>query len=323
MSTTSDMQAAIDAATHRGVELRVPPGVHVVTNLILRSGAHLRGSGQTIIMQAPGSSGPMIATEGFDALAGSDSSDGPSRFSLREITLDGNRANNVGNNVVSIYGVSWDMRDVTITNGSGVGLYSEYGFPALAGSPPRDLSAMLDGVRVIECESNAIDWRGPHDSHWSNLVATCHTSNAAANVKVSGNGFGLDATNCHLWGLGAAATLHLDAGGCSFIGGQIEGADDYQLLITQGGQRVFGTHIYGRWDYPSIGVQVGLPDGNPIQSCMIDARLSDCGTAWVGFGADVGGNVLRFATGGAASASDTLGTKAAGTVLEMVKPPNG
>jgi hypothetical protein len=313
---TAGLQAYMDA----NPDAILRPGIYNVSRLTIRSGARLRGAGRsTILRQIASTNGSMLRTHSYDIASGNG---GEYEFSVTDLVLDGNKANqSTPNDGLQIYGCAFDIERVVVQNCAGIGIVSAYGESATSGSvnTVETLESRLYGVKVVNCEGGSIDWAGPHDSQWANIVCATYDLSLPAdfNVRVRGLGGGLDIVNCHLWGLDVDVALRLDAGQCSVIGGQIEAANDYQVLMTAGGQRIVGTHIYGRYDHSSVGVQIGLSGGSPVPSCLIDARLSDCGTTWVGFGNDAGGSLLRFVTWGTASAP-SVGSKHANTTMTMV-----
>ena len=93
---TAALQAAIDAARAAGGgTVVIPPGTYRTGTLAIDSRVHLEGSGieATVLKLRDGANDDLLRTHNYAALAGSNRPTGPFNFSVRDLTLDGNRAN--------------------------------------------------------------------------------------------------------------------------------------------------------------------------------------------------------------------------------------
>src|SRR5262249_20375372 len=127
---TAKIQAAIDAARTTGGIVFFPPGTYSTRRLTLHSRVHLRGSGvdATVLKLRPGANSAILESAGYAALTGTGSDGGISMFSVRDLTLDGNKARNrTGGYGMRIYGYGYELTEVIAFNCGGDGILSEWG----------------------------------------------------------------------------------------------------------------------------------------------------------------------------------------------------
>jgi hypothetical protein len=140
--------------------------------IVLYSFVQLRGAGQgaTIIEAAPATTFDVVQTYDFAALTGSNTSAGPYKWGLYDLSIDGNAANRTGTTTarcIAIYGYDFDVHRCNFYNSPGDNWYSEWS--SLAAVP---VAGGGDGMeaRVSNCKffdsanGNGMKWSGPHDS---------------------------------------------------------------------------------------------------------------------------------------------------------------
>ena len=168
---TAAILAAIQAARTLLANVYFPAGTYLHAPLVQYAGMEFVGESRasTVLKLAAGSNADQIVTDGFDGFKGT-TSNGIEGFGLRNITLDGNRTAQTARarNYV-VYGRNYNLHDVYMLNGYGGGFYSEFGG---AGNP---METYLSNVKVWNYGgtpgSRGIDWNGPHDSKWTNVIA--------------------------------------------------------------------------------------------------------------------------------------------------------
>ena len=120
---TTALQTAINAAGVNGGVVFLPVGTYLVGPLTLPSFVLIKGAvrDSTIIKLKDEQDADLIRTTDFNSLTGTDTTDGQYGFGISGVTLDGNKANNTGGNVISIYGYGYLLQNVNISNGSAWG----------------------------------------------------------------------------------------------------------------------------------------------------------------------------------------------------------
>ena len=274
---TTGIQAALDeAASVGGI---VTPGVAGILNtsatLEIAFGVVLAGVGAnseifghdaqfpnadgTMIRQVSGGA-DVIRTKNFAVLTGDTSPDTyitASRFGLRDLVIDGGTY--VGNTSLvglKVYGRSYRLNNVVIQNCAGGGLYSEWG----AGG--YDMEATIDGLHIFNCGGIGLEWRGPHDSQFSNVIVGQAAAGATYGIRlvrgsqVGGEGF----TNAHAWGTYSQAVWDIGTSNGTF----------YSCVSDGGGVRFTGSgnvwngQIYGTQTPGQAAVTFG--DGSAVMA---------------------------------------------------------
>lgn len=248
------IQAAIDAAnTAGGGTVLIGPGTHSV-ELTIFSNIHLRGVGEdaTILQLPNGTNGSAVITsDGFAALEGTDTPDGGLvNFSISNLTADGNKANNTAGRGIQLYGANFRLRDLTIRNCAGAGLYSEYANGGSTGSG--SASAFASMVKVIQCDSHGIQWFGPHDSNLNQMTSA---QNAGNGFWIGSRGNGTQVINSHSWGSGQDYAFRVDTAQVELISCQAEGAALAQVLVSAASFHMFAGTVYAAGTNPN---QVGF-----------------------------------------------------------------
>ncbi|GAB1642011.1 glycosyl hydrolase family 28-related protein [Krasilnikovia sp. MM14-A1259] len=294
---TEALQRAIDAVKDTGGVVYLPPGVYLTRGLRLYSRVHLRGAGgdTTTLKLHKGANKAILESDRFSELTGTDKNAGIGHFSVRDLTLDGNKDENPdGGYGIRVYGYGYELSEVIIFNCRQDGLYSEWSASAALPSPSHQMEARLTAVRSHDNEGDGLNFNGPHDSMFVNCVSF---ENSGVGFRMAGQSHGSQMINCHGWGIRQAVAFHLAALsiGCVNCYADINGG--VGVRIFRHGCRWVGGFVLGAnhtGHRREIGVQfVPGPAANEPSGCVIDTKISNCATAAIDFGADSGQSSIR------------------------------
>lgn len=175
------IDAAIAAARLGNFVVYLPQGVYALASPItMYMGVQLIGVGATSGVRLKSKDGvpatALVRTENFLTLRGTNTPQGPYKWRLQNITLDGNRFNVTAPvstlyGLFEIYGYDYDVKDVLIQDSIGDGFFSEWaasaGVPVVAGGD--GMEARISNLKVFRCQLTNFRFRGPHDSVISDL----------------------------------------------------------------------------------------------------------------------------------------------------------
>jgi hypothetical protein len=298
---TTAFQAAINAANTAGGGLvYVPSGIYTCAQLTMYSNVKLigAGAGATTIKLKDGTNADLIRTQNFASLTGTNTGAAPNNYSIENMTLAGNSANNSAGNGISAYGYRPVYKWVEITDFAGVGIYQEW--RATAGYASVNLTGHDMHGRIVGCDihdnlGGGVDWYGPSDA---NMVSTDiyrngpTSSSTTIGLRVRGNATSFRASLSHVWGTQHNTAVSAEASGLQLHQTDLEGALTAQLLclansgVVKGG-KIFtpGTNL--------VGIQMGQHDGSgsAIGGWDIDTFMSGCN---VHLGHDGGGHTVRL-----------------------------
>jgi hypothetical protein len=248
------------------------------------------GIGATVVQLPAGANTAVFISANFASLTGTNSVAGVFDTGLKEMSVDGNQANETGGAAcIQYYGYAPVMIHVRFQYCYGIGWYSEWGNGAL---PPFASASMVNDVRVLNSGANGITWHGPHDAIWQNVVTYL---NAGIGVEVGGAGEGLLINGFHSWGNTQTYALYLDAGIASTICDTciLEGATVSQYYVD-GPFNTFTGQMYnaqGTASDMTIGGTNGA--GTNIISTTINASVGQTGPLVV-WGNDNGQNQINI-----------------------------
>lgn len=300
---TGSIQDAVDAAAKRGGIVFFPPGTYRVRTVGLKTGVHVRGSGidATVLRLDDSADGPVFESEGFGNLTGTDSAGGITAFSIRDLTIDGNKTENKSGSGLRIYGFGYELTEIVVHNCKDHGIYSEWGSTGSIGDNSHEMDARFSGVRTHTNDGAGVLFLGPHDSLFANCLAF---HNGAAGFHFTGVSHGCQLTNLHSWGAEQDVGFRLDALAisCSNCYGDLDGGTG--VLITQNeclwiGGRIIGSR--GEGDTEEIGVSIGSTSSAGVSGTIVDTYVQNCRTAAVYLpsapdgapGGDGGYNVIK------------------------------
>ncbi|MCS7115635.1 MAG: hypothetical protein RMJ15_06325 [Nitrososphaerota archaeon] len=147
-----------------------------------------------------------IKSEGFDELAGTDSTGGVTDVEILGLVLDGNKAKQTRGFGLKLYGKRITLKDVTVYNFKEDGLWTEWSTSPAVGSPDEAMEGIFSNVRL--CFNDGRGWRmlGPHDSYLTDILLYC---NGLVGFACWGGG-SCQGTNLHAYGNGEAG-FYIDA----------------------------------------------------------------------------------------------------------------
>jgi hypothetical protein len=296
---TGSLQKALDAARSTGGIVFFPPGVYLTRRLTLHSRTHLRGSGgdATVLKLAPGANTAIIESYRFAEESAARSNEGISAFSVRDLALDGNRAQ--GNAVgygLRIYGYGYELSDVIAFNCGADGIVSDWGTAGDLPSPSHQMESRLSGLRSHDNGGHGVSFAGPHDSMFLNCLAF---KNGGAGFAMTGNSYGTLMVNCHAWGVDQNVSFELAASGIGCVNCYADLDGGIGVRISRNDCRWVAGYIQGA-NHGGPGTEIGIqfvPGSRPDEpaAATIDTQIRNCATAAIDFGADRGMSTIRAA----------------------------
>jgi len=262
-----------------GGQLNVPRGTYIVQTLTVYSKIWIVGEGReiTILKLKNGTNDDLIYGFNSNALWGTNSDGGTQGFGLFDITLDGNRDNNLtAGSVIAIYGEEMYFTNVFIKNARDYGVRTEW----FDGASLFGMESYFENIRIDNCGKDGWLCNGPHDSVFTNLIiidASANTDKIYSGLyigpRMNGRYLG-----CHVWNR-AASNRHYAAvyiapngGGNEFSACHFEGAWAANVIILcQNNTFDDSCHIYAPWN----GVNVYLGDTATLN--QIRGRLGQPG----------------------------------------------
>jgi hypothetical protein len=294
---TKSIQNAITAARTAGGIVFFPPGIFLTRRLTLYSHVHLRGSGgdATVLRLKPGANSAIIESDGFAKLTGTRSDAGVTMFSVRDLTLDGNKSHNtVGGYGLRIYGYGYELSEVIAFNCRNDGVFSEWGPAGSLPFPSHQMEARLSAVRSHDNDGHGVNFNGPHDSMFLNCVAS---QNQATGFRLAGDANGTSMVNCHAWGVQQDLAFDLAALSIGCVNCYADFNGGVGVRISRNDCRWVGGLVVGAGLGQSgqeIGIQLmpGTSAPEPAGT-VIDTKIMNCATAGIDFRADHGLSSIR------------------------------
>jgi hypothetical protein len=298
----TNVQTQLTAAGSAGggvVELGY--GTYVTTQLTLPANVHLRGKGRavTTIQLAPASNQDLLVTQGFSGYTGT-TSNGPSGFSLSNLTLDANRANQTSlARCFVAYGYAYSVHNAWFINGFGGAIYSEWS-TAASGSPME--SKWTGDIEVYNyggiAGSIGIDWNGPHDTQMSGpIVATLDSTIQAYDVAYGAQPINVGST--------PTATIPSNSanGGSGSFTFTTTAAASTTLYPTTGGSFIVPSYnslnTYGTITYTACSTTGGVTTFTGCTSPLLANRVVTPGIGSTSATASIGSLNATLSTGSA------------------------
>ncbi len=185
---------AYTLASSLGMGLYMPGGTLVKGNDTLLSNVPIDLGGGTIKLKNGANTDLFSAQTGSINLSAAFGS-GPvgtlSNFSIKNGTLDGNKANQTGgpSYPLRFYGYKFTLRDLEIING-----YSGAALIDWNGNLSEGMEAVIDHVTFRDSNGIGLQMGGPHDSR---LINATSFNNGSHNFHLCPNATGILATNSH------------------------------------------------------------------------------------------------------------------------------
>lgn len=289
---TAAIQDALDAAADAGggrVSLAagqdyVITGVTIDSNVLLD--ANFGG-----LTRAAESATYLLATKDFDALVGGDSTGGPRDWGFVNGYLDGGK-DQVGatnKHVLAIYGRRYELRNFVIRNGAGKGMFSKWS----SSSPflgPNGFESFATNFYIHSCDSDGLDFQGPHDAYFDTFFITkCAASASAAPFRLpddSGRANGSNFSQFHIYGgNGYNYGAILNTSGCRISNFVVEGAQLGEVQVLASQIQLDGAHLYsgGIATATVKGIVIGDASHTGVNGLTIRAKIENCGGGGIDF----------------------------------------
>lgn len=299
---TSFIANAISAAVAAGGGVVFfPAGVYLSGNQTLVSNVILCGAGvgATTLKLKNGANTDLLSAQtgsiNLSASSGSGSAGTLSKFSIRDMKLDGNNANQTSGTSYPLrfYGYNFELRNLDITGGYTGGALIDWNAPDLT-SPSSEMEAVIDTIKVHD--NNGIGWQmgGPHDSRMNNVLSFVNgshnfhfTPNAAGVLGANNHGYAcpntagicswlIEAPGCQFTNCYGEGSYYCDvaviASNVSWVGGNVNGATGSATEVgMQLGQLAGQTPFVGQ-----IHQSAGVTTAVQVGGCIIQTQIINC-----------------------------------------------
>lgn len=147
-----------------------------------------------------------IKSEGFDELAGTDSTGGVVEVEIDGLKLDGNKEKQTRGFGLKLYGRKLTLTDVNVYYCKEDGIWTEWSSSPSVTNPEGAMEGIFSNIR--SCFNDGRGWRmlGPHDSYLTDILLYC---NGLVGFACWGGG-GCQGVNLHAYGNGEAG-FYIDA----------------------------------------------------------------------------------------------------------------
>lgn len=288
---TSAIQAAIDRLGATGGLVLFGPGVFISGTLTLPSNVVLEGAGYsaTTLKLKTGTNASLIVSTDFFSLTGTDDSGGTHSFGVRNMSIDGNKANNTFGFGIQVYGYDFILENLRVHDCKQDGIYTEWSGTTFTAPSPDSMEASMINVKTHDCGNNGVTWNGPHDSLWLNCLSFGNTNHG---FHVKGTA-ALLAVNCHSWNAGNICWyLEGEAALINCVGeGSGGAASQPQVFVGANDCQFIGGSYYASGT-GKIGFTIGDGDHTLISGTVINTKILNCTTAAVYLNQDNGDNTF-------------------------------
>jgi hypothetical protein len=215
-------------------------------------------------------------TTNIYAAANSGATTGNYNFTISDLTIDGNGANQTApSSGVRVYGYNFSLHDMTIRNTFGDCLASDWNTNSPNSGLPDGMEAKTVSVKLHNCgeASNTgtiyskgavgIRWAGPNDSQFNDVIVFWTSGHG---VHVASEGYATVWSNCHIWGvrpnIGNLEMLS-EAGSMEWTNVEAEGSEATQVALFGGDNVITGGKIFGAGNITAstMGIQIGQASG--------------------------------------------------------------
>jgi hypothetical protein len=309
-STSAIENALTQAQTNGGGTIFFPSGIYLTNTQTLQNNIVLLGSGasNTTIKLNDNTNDNLFSAYtssiNLSAAYGSGSDIGINSFSIANLTLDGNKANQSSgpSYPLTFYGYNFILFNVDFINGYSGGILTDW-HPSDAQD---NAEGRLTNVRVYHCNGYGVETGGPSDSQWDKCGFYL---NELGEVHIAPNAAGIQVSNTHSWNMGTGSTIGwlIESNGCLFgnTEAEAEGTANVVLLgdtLTWYGGRVYAGslgssapgfqigQLSGQTPYPhqilvSDGTTIAVaPKGYTLDLCISDITSSHGGVCFVNDG---------------------------------------
>jgi hypothetical protein len=253
--TTDDTTAIINANNavtgQGGGILRFPNGTCITGTITIFPNVYYQGEGRdaTVVKAKASLNAAVFLGQNFATLTGTNATTGVGGFAIKDMTVDGNNANNTSGDGIQVYGYGFDIQNVSIRNTAADGLYTEWSTNSNCptNSPPDCMEAFFSNMLIHDYKGNGWVFKGPHDSQMNRVIIWTFSNNAAKGLYLTGTcgASGIYGSIIHIWGANQYG-LYADSQACgtTLSEVQLEGATNAQLV--NGG---FKNQFHHLWMY--------------------------------------------------------------------------
>lgn len=234
---TYAIQTAIDAVSALdGGVVCFPNGIYVVTGLIIKDNVTLQGESRStvIIKLADNANSNIIEGENYSTVSGGSSDENVRNSSIKNLTIDGNSANNTTGSGIALYATRTLIQDVDIYNVPEHGIRHEYAGASLVllGN-----AFEFNRITIENAGKHGFYLQGPVDGE----LLKCITVDASSSVDNTYDGFHLQTSvrmvSCHSYNRAFQSTRHRyalyhDVFGLWACGCYFEGAKTANAFLT-------------------------------------------------------------------------------------------
>lgn len=287
---TASIAAVRSAANKAGGGLvYYQAGTYITGNQPLYNSVHDKGAGweATILQLKAGANTDMFSfnTAGINLGAGfgGGSNNGVAWWSISDMTLDGNRANQTAgpSYLLRFVGYGYYLQNLHIRNGFSGGVQFDWNPSA----PPTHYNdTRMNNVVITDCNGIGLE-HNSSDGAWVNVLVGVTGSH---NAHFCLNGGATNMTNCHFWGpaTGTSSVCLLDESSYGVYNNcQFESSDTVQLVLLGTNASVVGGRIFSGGVGTPTGIQLGQPaGGTPYASQLkVSAGLTQNNLAFFHF----------------------------------------
>jgi hypothetical protein len=299
---TSAISAALTAISSTGGTLFFPPGTYITGNQTLLPNVEIVGAGlgNTTIKLKNGANTDLFSAQtssiNLSASFGVGIVGTLLNFSIRSLTLDGNKANQSSGTSYPLrfYGYNFILRDLNITAGYTGGTLIDWNGGDIT-SPSVEMESLIETCKFHDNNGIGLQFGGPHDSRMHNVMSFV---NGSHNFHLAPNATGTLITNSH--GYASPNTTGIccwvvESPGNQFTNCVAEGAYYTNLALIGADNSWVGGNIYAtspNWT-SAVGIQLGQAAGQTpipgqiLQSAgvttalqavglVIDTKISEC-----------------------------------------------
>lgn len=261
---TAAIASTLTAASANGGIVFFPPGTYLTGTQTLLTNVTLAGAGPsaTVLKLRNGANADLLSANtsliNIGAAYGASSTGGIFRWGIRNMTLDGNRANQTSGTswCLRVYGYAYLLNNVVLRNGYSGGMQCDWNGGGSAPAPNTDFGATILNCEWYNCGGIGLQYAGPSDSR---IIASNSHENTSHGFHLGPNAVGSLISGSHAWGSSSgnnAVAWLIEADDLQWNGNIAEGADgpNVVLLCNKG-------NYYGRIFHSTSGSWVGLQLG--------------------------------------------------------------
>lgn len=279
---TTAVQNAINAASGAGGGIVLfTPGTYLCSTLTLPSRVAIVGSGvdATILKLKDATNAALIRSTGFSGLTGGTSSGGTHSWAVKNLSIDGNKANNTAGCGIQVYGYGFAIEHVRIHDCDDHGIWTQWG-TELGAVSPHDMTATFLDVHSHDNDGDGFYYSGPHDSIFN---ACMSYRNGGNGFTATGAGHAATMIGCHSWGIDQLWAYYLGTTGNILTGSTGEGAGTSstvggQVFIGANDNSISGGHYYSaNVDSGNRrGIVIGDDTHTSVGGTHIDTKVTGC-----------------------------------------------